>query len=496
MKKVAGLFALIGFLFLANAGAQQPAGQITVAQGVDPTTMDPHMQVETTTINVLTNIFDSLTFFNRDNEVEPGLAVSWEIIDDNTWEFRLREGVRYHDGSPLTADDVVFSIMRVAAPGSRSPSHSRYAFIEDVEVVDPTTVHIKTFEPYPILPAVITDLFIMKEEHEDTVSTAPIGTGPFRFVSWTRDEALTLEAFDEYWRGAPEVERVVFRPIPEASTRLAELVTGGVDIITNILPHSVPSVEASGVASVKRIQSTRYVFVGMNLEVDSPLRSREVRQALNYAVDLDGIIAGVLLGNGEPMSQPAHAVHFGFDESISPYPYDPERARELLAQAGYPDGFKIDMMTPTGRYLNDQLAAEAIAGQLGEIGVEVSLEVMEWGTYVNAVTAERTAAPLYFLGWGSVPGLDADGIYIPLLGTGQNLSYYSNPELDEVAKRARQTMDENERLRLYSEAAQITHEDAPWIFLWNQYDLYGVSDRLDWDPVSFEKIWLYDASFN
>lgn len=481
-----------------GAAHQGPVGTVVVAQGVDATTMDPHMQAETTTSNVLFNIFDALTRFDENNTLQPSLAESWRVVDDYTWEFVLRQGVRFHNGDPLTPEDVAYSIMRVAAPDSESPNQSRYGVIQEVQVIDDRTVHVITSTPYPVLAGILADLAIVSksyaENNPDKMGTEPVGTGPFKFVSWERDQAVTLEANTDYWAGAPRIQTVIFRPIREDTTRLAELQTGGVHIITNVPPHTVAEIEVSGTARVESIPSTRYIFIGMNLGKDTPLRDVRVRQALNYAVDKEAIIDTVLLGHGFPMSQPAHAAHFGYNPNLDPYPYDPERARQLLAEAGYPDGFRIEMMTPRGRYLNDHLAAEAIAGQLAEVGVQVDLQVMEWGNYVGLVIAEQNPAPLYLLGWGSVPGLDADGIYLPMLGCNEQLSYYCNPELDELALEARATLDMNRRLELYNRAAEIAHEDAPWIYLWNQEDLYGVSNQLDWKPVSFERIWLYEAS--
>ena len=329
-----------------------------------------------------------------------------------------------------------------------------------------------------------------------------MGTGPYRFVSWQRDQQLELEAFPDYWQGAPSIPKVVFRPIPEDSSRISELAVGNVNIATNVLPEAVPLIETSGVADVRTVQSIRNIFIVFTATEEGPLADPRVRRALNLAVDVDAIIESVFGGNATPTATPLNNYIFGYAEDLDNRQYDLEQARQLLTEAGYEGGFSFTMGSPSGRYLNDRLVAEAVVGQLAEIGVQAELQVQEWSSYVGQILERQVPTDSYLIGWGN-SNYDADRTLFTMLyggtvdgGPDQAVfSYFKNNAYDKFIIQARETLDESERLELYHQAQEIVSDEAPWIFLYQQGDVYGVSTDLNWEPVANELIWAYSASF-
>ena len=489
-------------IVLTLAGCGSPAAQedtetvVTVLQGVDATTLDPNMHAETPTGNVCINLFDSLIWRDHDMKLHPGLAVSWQALDETTWEFNLRDDVTFHNGDRFTSADVKFTIERILDEEKNSPRRANLGGIETVETPDDTTVIIRTEGPFPLLLARLADEQIVpaaytQEHGAQYLAANPVGTGPFVFDSWTKDDRIVLTANPDYWRGAPEVDTVIFRPVPEASTRVAELRTSNADIIVNLPPHEVASLKGATKTGVSSAPSSRVIFIGLVTTNEGPLADPRVRQALNHAVNVDQIINSILQGNGNRLSTPLPDNFFGADPSLEPYEYDPDRARALLAEAGYPDGFEITFGSPNGRYMMDKEVAQAVQGHLAEVGVTAHLNVLEWGVYVNKIMA-RELEGMYLLGWGNAT-FDADGTLYSLIRTGTRFSYYSNEGVDVLLDRARSTIDAAQREADYQEALAIIREEAPWIFLHQQQDLYGVSTRVDWEARSDERIWLGDV---
>jgi peptide/nickel transport system substrate-binding protein len=469
-----------------------PEGQIVIAQGADPTTLDPHMHAENYTFAIVHNLFDHLvqrSVKNGQLAHDPELATSWTIVNPTTWEFKLRHGVKFHDGEDFNGDAVKFSIERVLNPAQKARWRWAFADIDRVDVVDAYTVRIVTKRP---LPTLITNLaFAMpivppkyvKEKGDAYVATHPVGTGPFKFVRWSKDEQMVLEANEGYWRGAPKVKQLIFRPIPDESTRVAALMTGQVDIARGVPPNLVKQIESNPRTRVAKVPSALNIAMPLDTIKEGPLRDKRVRQAINHGVDKENIIRSILEGNGSAVGGTLTPVMFGYDPNIKPYPYDPERAKRLLAEANYPQGISLTLNVPSGRYLKDKEVGEAIAGQLQKIGVRAQLVVQEWGTYVTKMP--DGLSPMYMIGWAGT--WDADGTMFPLLHTGERFSRWSNPEFDRILDAARVTLDQNERLKLYSQAGRLVHEEAPWLFLFNGMDIYGVNRAVtDWEPTSDE----------
>lgn len=484
-----------------SPAAQEPATskEIVVAVGVDATSMDPAMSTNITDKHVATAIFDTLLIRDNDMTVQPNVAVRWEAVDPLTWEFELRPGITFTNGEPLNAEAVKFTIDRILDPDFNAPSFAQFTAIERVDVIDELTVHIVTSEPYPVLPAVMAELWIVppgyvQEVGKEAFGQQPIGSGPFKLVDWVRDEHIILEANPDYWNGAPNLSRVTFKPVPEQGARITMLQAGDAHIVAGIPPYMVAQLESHPDIRIATAPGARSYFVGINTLADSPLKDPKVRQALNYAVDVETIIDTTLEGYGQRLASLLTPRQVGFDPDLEAYPYDPDRARQLLAEAGYPDGFTVRFEAPNGRYPMDREVAQTIAGQLEQIGLDVDLQVMEWGTYVNQFREkpEEEMAPLYFLGW-SIPTFDADAILFALARPGQTYSRYHNPEVADLLLEARYEIDAERRVQLYHEALAIMREDAPFIWLYQMDDIYGIRADVDWEPRSDERIYLDKA---
>ncbi len=477
---------------------------LIVAQGVDATTLDPGMHSETPTGNVERQMFDTLIELDEEMQFQPAVATSWEALSDTVWEVKIREGIKFHDGKELTSEDVEYSIDRILDPGKKSSQSANFSSVKATDVVDSYTLQITTKEPYPILPARLAALRVVPKHYVESVGDAefsqrPIGSGPYKLVSWVKDDSITLEANSEYWRGAPAIKRVVFKPIPETASRVMALQAGQVDIAVNVPPHQVQEVEKSTNASIAQVPSSRIIFVQFMTGKPGPMSDPRVRLALNYAVDVQSIINNLLGGSGVPMSQSLSSMDFGYKQELQPYSHNPGKAKELLAEAGYANGFKLTFTAPNGRYMMDKEVAEAIKSQLEAVGLQVELKMPEWGVYVDQIMKRTLETDMWLIGWGN--GLfDADGTLYSWFRSGQRFHYYDisdqrQAEMDRLLDLARTTMDNSKRATYYGQALEYIHEDVPWLMLYQQKDIYGVSNRVNWTPRADEAIILYHAAW-
>jgi peptide/nickel transport system substrate-binding protein len=493
------LVCLATSLVMAGCSNNQTAkkDEIVIAQGVDATTLDPHMHAETPTANVIAQMFDRLLVRDINGELQPQLATSVEAVNDTTWEVKLRDDVKFHNGEAFNAETVKFNIDRILNPDNRSPQIADLSAIQEVKVIDEFTVHIITKAPYPVLPGRLNLPMVPKQYIEEKgaqyFATNPVGTGPYKFVSWTKDESVVMEANEEYWRSAPAIKKVTFKPVPESSTRIAELQTGAVDIIVNVPPHQASTINTGASTKIASTASGRFIFISMNTVREGPLANKLVRQAMNYAVDVDSIIENVLGGYGYKSTQPLTTKDFGYDATIPGFQYNPEKAKSLLVEAGYPNGIEIDLGSPSGRYVMDKEVAEAVVGQLAAVGIKANIKVQEWGVYVGKIM-EKKVEEAYLIGWGSSL-FDADATLFPWFRTGQRFSTYEVPAVDALLDQARSVISADERKALYSQAMAIITEDAPFLLLYQQEDLYGVNKNLNWTPRPDEMIFVYDMSF-
>ncbi len=494
------------FVLLAPAAWAAPSGKVVVAQGVDPTTLDPQDHEETPAYNVLLNLYDTLLVRDKNLKITPWLATSYKLINPTTWEFKLRQGVKFTNGEEFDAEVAKFSLERMANPANNLRM-TALRTIDHVEVKDKYTIHIVTSKPFPTLDAQLSLRGAMippkyfKEHDKAFLARNPVGTGPFKFVKWVKDDQIELEANEQWWNGAPKIKTLVFRPIPEETTRMSALQTGEVDIATNVPPHLVKEIKNHPKVTVSSASSVRTIFIPIytvkceliqgsydcTKPIQSPVANPKVRQAINYAVDVDAIIKNVLEGQAIRTATPLTSKHFGYDPKLRPFPHDPARAKKLLAEAGYPNGIDLVLNSPNGRYPKDKEVSEAVAGQLTQAGIRTQLKVYEWTTYMNNIAYRHGGDPMWLIGWGNTTW-DADYTFTPMFRTGQVLANYWNPDFNALLEDAQTNMDAKKRLQLYSKASRFFLDDPPAIPLYQQIDNYGVSRKLQWTARPDERI--------
>ena len=504
MRRLTALFAVAMALVLlgpVQAGAQSRGKEIVVGLGAEPRTMLAVTIVDWTTNNMLEHIYDRL--LDRDAKTfkpKPMLAESWRIVNDTTWEFKLRKGVKFHNGEPFTAQSVQATIDYALDPATKShfAGASYWGLVKEVQVVDDFTVRFVTKQPWPNLAdsAASTNSLIMpakalKELGPQKLAEKPIGTGPFRFVEWKRDERLVLERNPDYWQGPADVSRVTFRFIPEFSARMAALLSGEIDIMKDVPPHAVEVIEKSGRASLRATVSSRINYLALVNLKPGPMQDLRVRRAMNQAVDVDELIKQVLKGRASRMCGPLAPSNVDY-APVDCYRYDPARAQALFKDAGVdPTKLQLTLDTPSGRYPLDKDVSLAIAAQLQRLGIKVNVVVNEWGTHLDKIK-NRNTGDMFFLGWG--PALYGQGTIQPLFLADQTYSSYGNNKtIDEKIARAQTLLEPKARADAYAELQRLIRDEAPWVFLWQQHDLYGVAKQVEWTPRADEKVWMYDA---
>lgn len=489
----------------AGAGAGDDAApkigrDIVLAIESDPTTFDPHKSNDGFSLITWRQMYNTLvTLDTSTREVLPSLAQDWEYLDDRTLRMYLRDDVTFHDGQPLTAEDVVFSLLRLIDPATASPAAYLLTVIDTAVADDDHTVTITTKEPFaPLLfhlthPAASIVSKAVVEADPENWARNPIGTGPFKFVEYRSGDRVVLARNDDYFAGQPVPETVTFRIIPEASTQVSELESGGVHIAYSIPRQEVARLQAN--PDLNMLTTVSWGIHGIIFNVQKkPFDDVRVRQALNYALNRDAIVQHVEFGLAEPAAQVNSPVVFGHDPALEPYPYDPEKARQLLAEAGYPDGFKTSMLVWN---LDQHIKfAEVAQAQFAEIGVEVELDVMEFGAALERQYEgdfEMTG-----ISWGT-PTLDADYNMYALLhsdnwGSAGNWGRYKNERVDELIMTGRVTPDVAAREAAYHEASRIVLEDAPWVFSHHAWVAYGLRSELKDATISIS--WIYTDLVN
>ncbi len=472
----------IALAVAAPASAADRKGELRVAIPWTPENLDPTMNLSSIRAAVGASMFDSLVGRDPGGAIVPELAESWKRLDDTTWQLRLRRGVVFHNGEPFNAEAVRFTVQRVLDPEQKSPNRATISEIARVDVVDDLTVNLVTRQPYAPLLNRLIDFPIVPPKYTAEKGAGfalhPVGTGPFHFAALVKDEHLTVEAFDRHWRGAPKIRRIVFRPIPEPFTRAAALRNAEVDLITTVPPSLARELERVAGVHVQRVPSTWQIYLGLNA-LRKPLGDVRVRQALNYATDADAIIKNVLDGNGRRLEGPYTPNVFGYDASVKGYRPDAARARRLLAEAGYPDGVDITLESPAGRYQGDKEVAEALGGQWQKAGFRPKVQVSEWGAYFKRYLG-RQFQDAYLLGTGG-PMQDGDELYNLVSSKGRGL-YYRNEHVDALFDLGRSTMDSAARKKIYADLARAMIDDATWVFLLQQVDIYAARDRVVWTP--------------
>lgn len=469
----------------------------------DPTSLDPHAANDGNSLYIMGTMYDKLVYLDEDFEITPGLAESLEPISDTIWEAKIREGVKFHDGSELNAEVVKANLDRILDPEVAAPVSFLFTMISEVNVIDPYTIQIVTEYPFASMPAhlahpagsiiskesIDADYAAVKDGGDPfaVVNETPVGTGPFKFEKRDHGVSVTVVKNDDYWdTEKAKSDSITFKTIPEEFTRIAELETGGADIIYPVSPVDIGQIEDSGEGHVQQSKSSNLTYLGFNTEV-APFDDKKVRQAISMAINKDNVIEGVLDGVATPAIGPLAPTVFGYTDDIDTIDYDVEKAKELLAEAGYEDGFETKILTYDSG-ANQDLAV-FLQSELKGIGIDAAVETVETGAYLEATGAGNTE--MFIGAWGTVT-LDADyGLY-PMFhssskGAPGNRSFLDNAEIDELLQSAREETDADKRLELYKEAQNLLADEAPAVYLFHSVLLAGLHNDVN-------DFWQYPSS--
>lgn len=508
MKTRTLLCATASAVVLALPVVGTTAAEIRVGYTQDAATLDPANHRSRISEGIIRNMYDGILARDDQMLVWPELAESFDQLDDVTYEAKLRKGVMFHDGSEMTAEDVKYTFDRLtkegAMGGQTSPRKSLLGPLVETSVVDEYTVRFTLANAWPVFPRmlpfqeVVSKAFVEKVGTEG-LATQANGTGPFKLVDWRQGDSVIMERFDGYYGGADGIEpvgpartdRVIFRVIPESASRVAALLAGEVDLINELPVHAMKRVEDNPDTKVLKTLGTRSFFILLNT-TKPPFDDARVRKAANHAVDKQIIIDRILNGLAVPINGILSPQSFGHNPNLPAYDHDPEKAKQLLADAGYPDG--IDVVLDAETPFKD--IAEALAASMASGGVRAKVQLWER----NALRAswdpkKPKEREMYFSSWGS-GALDPAGIFVPVLRTDArgNRSGYSNAEVDRLLDAANGEADQEKRSQMYQDAQIIVNDEAPLVFLWLPQDIYGANARLEgWKPSGRGIIKLHDA---
>lgn len=495
------LIVLLGLLCgkAPTAGSADAPEQIVVAVPNDIVSLDPEAQAEFGTRMIMEgSIEENLVRLGADGQYQPLLATAWRVVDATTWEFSIRQGVRFHDGEPLTAETVKFSIDRCLKPGAKCPRRGQLSEIKDTVVVNSLTIRMVTQRPFAALPTALTYLPIVPmkaiQADPELYSKRDVGTGPMRFVEWVKGQRLVMERFDGYWGKKSAFKRIVYRPIPEGVTRVAALRSREVAMISNLDPEMANVIDRTPGLRVDR-RGMRMIFIALDATGanNKALADKRVRQAMNYAVNKEVLIKGILGGYAFPNVGGMFPINPGFDRTVKPYPYDPEQAKRLLAAAGYQNGFDVTFTFAPGLEgsLKTAEVVQSIASDLGKVGIRVQISQVEPAAHWERYYAKRLQM---FVGtWGSSP--EAGLQFRTLLHSKARGLYYVNPETDKLIDAYFSAMDERTRAEAGSNLQRFVNEEAPFIFLYHQYQLFGLQTNLTWAPHPVEFIFVTDLDW-
>jgi peptide/nickel transport system substrate-binding protein len=461
------------------AQAQHPkaGGTLIYATGTDVQTLDPQFVTDVPTSRVVAHIHETLVKADEKGNIQPALATSWSTSDDKlTWTFRLRQGVRFHDGTPFNAAAVKATFERMRDPATASPRRSALAAIAEIKVIDDQTVALVTKEPFAPLLAQISayNLAIISPSQLQKAGARyreqPAGTGPFRLKSWQPGERITLARNDDYWGEKPKLDAVEARVVPEDSARVLLLLSGEADVIASVPTVMLKRLEASTAVRVIRKTGFRTIYVGLNNAI-APFNDRRVREAVAYAIDVKGLQRGVLSGVGQ-VGGGFESPVIGGAKEFPPRPYDPAKSRKLLAEAGLPNGFATSFYVPTGRYLMDRQLGEAIQAQLSEVGIKVKIESPEWGAFTTIMDQKK--GPMFLMGKGSPTGdLDFTLTLTAMTNGRMNAFALSNPEIDRLILEQRAAVEPEARRALLARTQDLIFEEIPAVVLFYEDQIFA-----------------------
>jgi peptide/nickel transport system substrate-binding protein len=500
MARVASLGSVVLLVLMlltpADVLAQSKDDTLVYALQSDVQNWDPPNSVLRESIILGYNVFDHLAARDlKSGKVGPGLAVSWKALDDTTWEVKLRPGVKFHDGTPFGAKDVKASFDRVLNPENKLTARGNHAKIKSVEVVDDLTARFKTDGPYPLFVERLTALVmqsekVMKEKGHEWMQDNPVGTGPYKLVRWNKKQEHVLVRNDDYWGPKPAFKNVRIRIIPEQATQIAELISGGVDIIKAVPPDQMDVINKSGQARTATSPILRTAMIQLDQAGRSgpnPMQDKRVRQAVNLAVDIDSIIKHVLNGLADRTATTVNPMAFGFDASVKPYKQDLAQAKKLLAEAGFPNGLEVGFLR-TQPIVEPGLiqTSDTIVADLAKAGIRTKARMVgESGPFTNLIR-DNKADPMFEFSWGYYSIFDADAIFFDVMTCNQPYSYYCNKAFDDLIIQGRSTLDTKKRAEIYAKAQKLVHVDAAYLFKWGLRGVWGLSNRIDYEAPKDE----------
>ena len=511
MKKLALFLAIAALTMFTGTAAMAASDSLVIGLASDALFMDPSQQDETITNTMGRYMYDGLVNTDAKDKPYPALATSWSVDKDNvTWTFNLRNGVKFHNGDNFTADDVVFTIDNA----KKSLLKNFVEPIKEVKVLSPTKIQIVTKDPCAVLLKMLAPLRILPKNYYTKVGAAkfnqaPVGTGPYKFGEWVKEDRIVLKANDSYWKGAPKIKTVKLRPISNSATRTAALLTGEVDIIEDVPVRDVAKVKAASGLGVVDHPSSRLIYLHVDanrpkapgiIGLDkNPFNDPKVRQALSLAIDRDAIVKVIMNGNAYPTNQLVLEGQGGYTSSMPKPVYDLEKAKKLLAEAGYPKGFKVYLDAPNGRYVNDGQVAQALASQLTKAGIIIELRLHPKSTFFDFVRPGNKSS-LVMTGW-SEP-VDACELGNVLFYTrdknpnkgGSNRCHYSNAAYDKLLDDAGATADIKKRNAFAAKSAVLIVKDGGIVPLYFQQDLYGKKANISFTPRIDKSILAYDMA--
>jgi peptide/nickel transport system substrate-binding protein len=510
LSRLTAAAVLAAGISLAPAVAQE----LKIAVAADVTSIDPHFFNLFPNNNIAEHIFDKLVQMDPDSRMIPGIATSWKTVDDKTWEFKLRKGVKFTDGSELTADDVVFSIDRVPnIPNSPGPFTAYTKAIQKMEVVDPYTIRFKYAVPYPLAPNDLSTIYIVSKKVATGASTedfnsgkAAIGSGRYKLVRYVNGDRIDLVRNDNYWGEKPGYEKVTFKIIKNEAARMAALLSGDVDAIEQPPTADLARVKADPKFTLTSKISHRVIYFNFdNLERSSPfitakdgkpldknpLLDVRVRRAISKAINRPAIAERVMEGQAIPSGQLVSEKLFGHNPALKPEPYDPEGAKKLLAEAGYPNGFNITIHGPAGRYVNDEKIVQAVAQMLSRVGITAKVETAPMGPYSSRASKQEFS--FHMVGWGASTG-EASSPLRSLLATfnrdkglgAVNWGRYSNPKVDYLIEQALMQVNDENRAIMLQRATDLAMQDLGIMPIHFQFTMWATKKNVQYTPRTDE----------
>ena len=503
--------------FVLAAPVSTSAQDLRMALSAEPSSMDPHFHNLSPNNALTSHIFERLVHFDEKHKPMPGLATSWKTIDDKTWEFKLRTGVKWHDGSPFTADDVIFAMGRAPNVENSPGSFALYVKGKTFTNVDDHTIRVTTPAPYPLMPNDLATIAIVSKKAAADAKTddfnsgkAAIGTGPYKFSEFVKGDRYVVVRNDEYWAGKPKWAKVTIRPIKTGPSRVSALLAGDVDVIEEVPTTDIARLKGDTKVALGQGLSNRVIYFHMDhwrdetpfitandgSKIKNPLKDRRVRLALSKAINRPAIIDRLMEKAAVPASQFLAEGFFGISTKLKPEAFDPDGAKKLLAEAGFPKGFKMTLHSPNGRYINDARMAEAVAQMFTRIGIETKVETMPPAVFFNRASAGAGGNPEFsfiLVGWGAGTGevssplksLVATFDKTKGMGTA-NRGRYSNPVLDKAIDEALATVDDTKRGALLAKASEIAIEDVAVIVSHYQLNTWATRKGLTYTPRTDE----------